>query len=66
MHGLLCISVLGHEGVVEVVENKREEPGLAAGDIATFAMLENCGSCDICQRNVPEKCRKLFKVCISR
>ena len=57
-------SVLGHEGVIEVVESKRPQCDLRKGDRATFHIADCCRKCVLCQNGVQQKCSKLFKVLI--
>ncbi|XP_065056164.1 L-threonine 3-dehydrogenase-like [Rhopilema esculentum] len=54
-------SVLGHEGVIEIVENKRGGSLLGKGDRATFHIADCCKKCILCKSGVEQKCKKLFK-----
>lgn len=55
-------SVLGHEGVIEIVENNRSECDLIPGDRATFHIADCCKHCSLCTSGVEQKCKTLFKV----
>ena len=55
-------SVLGHEGIIEVVKSKREMTGLKEGDRATFHIADCCKDCTLCQSGLQQKCERLFKV----
>ena len=55
-------SVLGHEGVIEIVECRRPLADLRKGDRATFHIADCCRKCILCQSGVQQKCRQLFKV----
>ncbi len=56
-------TILGHEIVGEIIEiggtsarfdlDGRE---LRRGDRVTWAIMANCGCCDLCQRGLPQKC----------
>lgn len=59
------ISVLGHEGVGEVVLTKRFEngmPAVSAGDRVVFTMCDVCGSCVMCKSDLQECCSSRNKV----
>ncbi len=61
-------TILGHEIVGEIVDiggrnaiydlDGRE---LQRGDRVTWAIMANCGVCDLCQRGLPQKCLNGFK-----
>ena len=55
-----CPSVLGHEGVGEVVESRRA--GVRAGDRVVFSVTSTCGHCDNCRRGLSAKCESVLKV----
>ena len=57
-------SVLGHEGCVEIIENRRRTntSDLSAGDRVTFSIVDSCGNCEFCRNNLNQKCKNLFKV----
>lgn len=59
--------VLGHEAVGRVVALGSEAPvGIGGvpvqlGDRVVWSVVVHCGSCDRCQRGLPQKCRHLRK-----
>ena len=55
-------SVLGHEGIIEVVESRRPQADLKEGDRATFHIADCCKQCLLCKSGVQQKCKQLFKV----
>lgn len=55
-------SVLGHEGVIEIIESRRPACELRAGDRATFHIADCCKNCTLCKNGVQQKCKQLFKV----
>ena len=56
-------SVLGHEAVVEVIENKREKSDVKVGDRVTFSIVNTCqGKCVNCKLQLPQKCKQMTKV----
>ncbi|XP_013399460.1 uncharacterized protein LOC106165699 isoform X1 [Lingula anatina] len=54
--------VLGHEGVAEVVEDRRNSSAgrLSPGDRVTVAMAIFCGKCDTCKLGLVQKCDHRF------
>ena len=59
-------SVLGHEilGIVEAVSgNVTDVAGKAIemGDRITWSVAASCGTCERCDRRMPQKCESLFK-----
>jgi len=61
-------TVLGHEIVGEVAavgpgEPPRDVLGAAVepGQRITWSVCASCGTCDRCRRDLPQKCRQLFK-----
>ncbi|XP_022095735.1 uncharacterized protein LOC110981969 [Acanthaster planci] len=55
-------SVLGHEGVAEIVQDERRNHGnLGPGDRITFSVMDSCGECERCTQGLTQKCAKLFK-----
>ncbi|KAJ9468233.1 L-threonine 3-dehydrogenase [Diplonema papillatum] len=53
-------SVLGHEGVGEVVETRRG--GVEVGQRVTWTVADACGACRRCAAyKLPQKCERLFK-----
>ena len=58
--------VLGHEAVGTIAAPTRQrsaigEP-LREGDRVTWSLMTSCGTCDYCtDRNLPQKCERLFK-----
>lgn len=61
-------TVLGHEIVGEVVELNPESEILdlygkkiSIGDRITWTIYASCGSCEMCQNEMPQKCKSLFK-----
>lgn len=61
-------TILGHEIVGEAVGFGPGEPArdisgvpLAFGELVTWSVCAACGSCDRCQRGMPQKCRNLVK-----
>lgn len=55
-------SVLGHEGVGEIVAVGRGRTGLAVGDRVTWALIDHCNTCPACVSwGLPQKCDQLFK-----
>ena len=59
----LFFSILGHEGVVEVIEHKCPHNDLNVGDRLTFTIADFCHDCERCESDLPQKCFSLFKVC---
>ncbi len=60
-----CFSVLGHEGIGEVVISKRVENGLPAfyhGDRVVFSVADSCDACQMCQSDMQECCASNMKV----
>ena len=55
-------SVLGHEAVAEMVENRRPGLDLQPGDRFTFSVIDSCDDCSKCRHGLPQKCDKLKKV----
>ena len=55
-------SILGHEGVVEIVKHQRRNSDLKVGDRITFHVANCCYQCDHCRTGLPQKCVNLFKV----
>ena len=55
-------SILGHEGVVEVVEHACDDSDLNAGDRLTFTVADFCQNCERCHNDLHQKCHDLFKV----
>ena len=55
-------SVLGHEGVIEIVESRRPFCDLRRGDRASFHIADCCRKCILCLSGVQQKCKQLFKV----
>ena len=55
-------SVLGHEGVVEVIEHKSQNLNLKIGDRITFTIADFCQQCERCEGGLQQKCLSLFKV----
>ncbi|XP_068693636.1 L-threonine 3-dehydrogenase-like isoform X2 [Montipora foliosa] len=57
-------SILGHEGVIELIEHKRPaDSGLKKGDRLTFHVVNCCGKCERCKDGLQQKCLSLFKGC---
>jgi len=54
-------SILGHEGVIEIVESRRPFCNLKRGDRASFHIADCCRKCTLCLSGVQQKCRQLFK-----
>ncbi|XP_071794887.1 L-threonine 3-dehydrogenase-like [Asterias amurensis] len=55
-------SILGHEGVAEIVLNERCNPSnLLAGDRVTFSVIDSCGECERCAEGMNQKCHSIFK-----
>ena len=55
-------SVLGHEGVGEVVALGPGRSECAPGDRVTWSLADSCGHCAACAEwDLPQKCRRLFK-----
>ncbi|XP_038072858.1 L-threonine 3-dehydrogenase-like [Patiria miniata] len=55
-------SILGHEGVAEIVHDERRNHGnLSPGDRITFSVMDSCGECERCTQGLTQKCAKLFK-----
>ncbi|XP_078681596.1 L-threonine 3-dehydrogenase-like [Branchiostoma floridae x Branchiostoma belcheri] len=54
-------SVLGHEAVLEVVQDRRGDRALPPGTRVTFSIIDSCFNCDRCSAGLPQKCRQLFK-----
>jgi len=55
-------SVLGHEGVGQVVSVGSGRTDCAVGDRVTWTRADSCGSCAACTEwDLPQKCHRLFK-----
>ncbi len=61
-------TILGHEIVGEVVASGDAElphdlsgNPMKLGDRVTWAVVASCGECDLCQRDLPQKCRQATK-----
>ena len=54
-------SILGHEGVVEVVDHACDNPDINKGDRLTFTIADFCQNCERCDSNLHQKCYSLFK-----
>lgn len=54
-----CPSILGHEGVGEVVASRRE--GITAGQRVVFSVTSTCGECTYCRRGLSAKCTSVLK-----
>lgn len=54
-----CPSILGHEGVGEVVASRR--PGVDVGQRVVFAVTVSCGRCRHCRRGLSAKCESVRK-----
>lgn len=55
-------SVLGHEGVGEIVGLGGGRPELREGQRVTWSLADSCGACPYCTRyRLPQKCERLFK-----
>ncbi|NBC82849.1 MAG: alcohol dehydrogenase catalytic domain-containing protein [Bacteroidetes bacterium] len=60
-------SVLGHEIIGEVVDSQghlfayNSTIAIRPGDLITWALYAHCGTCDHCQKGLPQKCRNLHK-----
>lgn len=55
-------SVLGHEGIIELIDHKRSvDSGLKKGDRLTFHVVNCCGKCERCKDGFHQKCLSLFK-----
>ncbi|GAB4404327.1 MAG: zinc-binding dehydrogenase [Bryobacter sp.] len=52
-------SVLGHEVMGEVLATRAA--GVTPGQRITWSMVVACGTCERCQRGIPQKCERLFK-----
>ena len=60
---LFNFSILGHEAIAEIVENKRPNSELKVGDRVTFSIANTCqGECANCKLQLPQKCKQLTKV----
>ncbi|XP_015751413.1 PREDICTED: L-threonine 3-dehydrogenase-like [Acropora digitifera] len=57
-------SILGHEGVIELIDHKRaSEAGFQKGDRLTFHVVNCCSKCERCRDGLQQKCLSLFKGC---
>ena len=56
------VSVLGHEGVVQIIDHHRPDSDLSVGDRITFCICDSCYACERCQDGIHQKCVSLFKV----
>lgn len=55
-------SILGHEGVIELIDHKRaSEAGFQKGDRLTFHVVNCCSKCERCRDGLQQKCFSLFK-----
>lgn len=61
-------TILGHEIVGRIAEVATVQPpvdvagrALNVGDRVVWSVAAACGTCDHCQREMPQKCRQLFK-----
>lgn len=57
--GGACPSVLGHEGVGEVLRSRR--PGVTPGQRVVFSVVASCGTCPRCRRGFTAKCEQVLK-----
>lgn len=57
--GGACPSILGHEGVGEVVASRRE--AVVPGQRVVFAVTATCGECRNCRRGLSAKCENVLK-----
>ncbi|KAK3733252.1 hypothetical protein QZH41_011094 [Actinostola sp. cb2023] len=58
---MVTCSILGHEGVIEVVHHKRPTSKLQPGDRLTFHIVDCCYNCENCNDDLHQKCVALFK-----
>lgn len=58
----LNFSILGHEGVVEVINHLRPDTDIEKGDRITFHVINCCNKCENCREGLQQKCTSLFKV----
>lgn len=55
-------SILGHEGVIELIDHKRAtDAGFQKGDRLTFHVVNCCSKCECCKDGLQQKCLSLFK-----
>lgn len=54
-------SILGHEGVVEVINHLRPDADIKKGDRITFYIINCCKKCVNCREGLQQKCSSLFK-----
>lgn len=54
-----CPSILGHEGVGEVVASRRD--GVSVGQRVVFSVTASCGECRMCRRGLSAKCGSVRK-----
>ena len=62
-HSVLTnFSILGHEGIIEVIDHMRRDAVLNQGDRLTFHVVDCCNKCENCKDGLQQKCASLFKV----
>ena len=59
---MINFSILGHEGIIEVIDHMRPDAGLNKGDRLTFHVVNCCNKCENCKDGLQQKCVFLFKV----
>ena len=59
---LFNFSILGHEGIIEVIDHKHPDADLNKGDRLTFHVVNCCNKCENCKDGLQQKCASLFKV----
>lgn len=57
--GGACPSILGHEGVGEVLASRRED--VEPGQRVVFSVTSTCGECSYCRRGLSAKCEAVLK-----
>lgn len=62
LYSVFLFSVLGHEGVIEVIQHKIANNNVKIGDRLTFSIADSCLNCERCDDGIEQKCTALFKV----
>ncbi|XP_022780350.1 uncharacterized protein LOC111321670 isoform X2 [Stylophora pistillata] len=53
--------ILGHEGIIEVIDHLRSDASFQRGDRLTFHIADCCDECENCRGGLQQKCTSLLK-----